>query len=495
MNRSSSRWYRRASFNALVLILLASGVLAAGAWLTWAFRPRAELGAKAALYALPLVIMDLTREETTAVPGAADAAVNRFRHLPTLANPRFRAVVRPNVDTIYSTAWLDLAAEPVLMTLPPSNGRYFMIQCMDAWTNVFADPGIRTLGNKGATYAITGPDWHGSLPEGVTEIRAPTRMVWVLGRVYVRDQADLPAARAYQQQLDIRPLSRSSDASFRSAYPHPAGRNAKRPIMMDLLKSIGPEAFFERFMKLTVANPPAPQDAQFIKDVLEPLGLAPGKPAGWESIGYFNRRALAFALERVLDRLADRTSLERQRMVTPSGWSGMSEKTPQGSYGTNYPVRAAVAVLGLGANLRADAVYFNASGDGNGKRLDGGKHYHLTFAAGKAPPERGFWSVTLYDDKGYLVASPIGRYAIKSGDDLVYQPDGSLVIYLQPDDPDRIIAPTGFPHRGASPLSSLYGPIGPRKRCWRADGSRPPWCQARVRRGWARTTSASCANC
>ena len=78
--------------------------------------------------------------------------------------------------------------------------------------------------------------------------------------------------------------------------------------MMDLLKSIGPEAFFERFMKLTVANPPAPQDAQFIKDVLEPLGLAPGKPAGRESSGYFNRRALAFALERVLDRLADRTS-------------------------------------------------------------------------------------------------------------------------------------------------------------------------------------------
>src|SRR5262249_39649338 len=113
---------------------------------------------EAAMYALPLVIMDLTREQFFADPMAADATPNRFLHIPILGNPSFRSVVRPNVDTLYSTAWLDLSTEPVVMTLPPAHGRYYLVQCMDAWTNVFAAPGIRTLGDQGARYAIVGPD-------------------------------------------------------------------------------------------------------------------------------------------------------------------------------------------------------------------------------------------------------------------------------------------------------------------------------------------------
>ena len=150
---------------------------------------------EAAMYALPLVIMDLTREQFFADPIAAEVTPNQFLHIPILGNPSFRSVVRPNVDTLYSTAWLDLSREPVVMTVPPSNGRYYLMQCMDAWTNVFAAPGIRTLGDKGARYAIVGPDWKGPLPTHVEVVRAPTPMVWVLGRIYVRDPADLSAAR------------------------------------------------------------------------------------------------------------------------------------------------------------------------------------------------------------------------------------------------------------------------------------------------------------
>jgi hypothetical protein len=260
-------------------------------------------------------------------------------------------------------------------------------------------------------------------------------MVWVLGRVYVRDQADLPAAQAYQKQLDIRPLSRLNDASYVSANPHPEGPNAEGPTMMDTLQKIGPQVFFERFMKLTAANPPAPQDAQFIRNVLEPLGLSVGKPKAWKSFDYLDRRALAMGLQSVLDELKNRASLEQQRPLTLTGWSSMDGNLSQGSYGTNYLARAAVAALGLGANLRSDAMYFNASIDGDEKRLDGSMKYHLTFAAGNIPPARGFWSITLYDDKGYLVANPLARYEIDSGSNLVYERDGSLEIYFQPDDP------------------------------------------------------------
>ena len=424
------------SISVLVLIL-GLGIYGEKVWSLPAEHPSIKLATEATLYALPLVIMDLTREETFANSVAADAMPNRFFHKPILGNASYSAVVRPNVDTLYSTAWLDLTTEPVLMTVPPSNGRYFMIQCMDAWTNVFADPGIRTLGNKGTRYAIVGPNWLGRLPKGVKVIHAPTRMVRVLGRVYVRNQADLPAARAYQKQLDIRPLSRLNDTSFKSAYPRLDDKDVESPIMIDILQRLGPQSFFERFMKLTVANPPGPQDTQFIKNVLEPLGLTPDKPIAWESINNLNQHTLTVGFEQVMNVLKNRESLEQHHRSTLNGWSGVTDidNFPNGNYGTNYRFRAGVAVFGLGANLREDANYLNASVDQNGNRLDGSKRYYLKFNAGETPPVWGFWSITLYDDKGHLVANSFDRYAIKSGEDLVHEPDGSLVIFLQPNDP------------------------------------------------------------
>jgi hypothetical protein len=400
-----------------------------------AMTSHAELAAQAALYALPLVIMDMTREQFFANPAATVATPNRFFHIPILANASFRAVVRPNVDTLYSTAWLDLASEPVVMTMPPSNGRYFILQCMDAWTNVFAAPGIRTLGNTSAAYAIVGPDWHGQLPENIAELRAPTQMVWVLGRIYAHDQADLLAARAYQKLLDLRPLSLLHDASFQPTYPHLQEPPATPRGMIETLKEIRPDAFFERFLRLIEANPPAPQDAPFVKDVLGPFGLMPGQLKNWSSLDGENRQVLAMGLEQVVDELTSPVSPAWHRPLTPNGWSGTDSKPWQGNYGTHYQARAAVAVLGLGANLRKDAIYLNASIDSKGKRLNGSKQYYLTFAAGNLPPARGFWSVTLYDNTRYLVANPLSRFAIRSGDKLVYEPDGSLRLILQPDDP------------------------------------------------------------
>lgn len=395
---------------------------------------RAKLAMQAALYALPLVIMDLTREATFA--RLTSATPNRFFHVPILANASSRMVIRPNVDTLYSSAWLDLDVEPVVMTMPPSNERYFILQCMDAWTNVFAAPGMRTLGNTSATYAIAGPEWHGSLPEEAVELHSPTPTVWVLGRIYVRDQADLPAARAYQRQLDLRPLSRLHDASFLPAYPRLQQQHSvQRLTMMETLQQLGPQAFFERFMHLIVSNPPASQDAQFIQNVLEPLGLAPGQSQTWEHLNETGRHALATGLRQALEGLTSRASLQRHHLLTPTGWSRPASDYPQGNYSTDYQARAVVAALGLGANLRADTIYLNTCVDAKENRLDGSQQYCLTFEAGNLPPAQVFWSVTLYDETGYLVANSFSRHAVRSGDSLVYEPDGSLVLFLQSDDP------------------------------------------------------------
>ncbi|HEX3759729.1 MAG TPA: DUF1254 domain-containing protein [Kofleriaceae bacterium] len=389
---------------------------------------------QAALYALPLVIMDLTREQFFADPLGAEVTPDRFLHIPILGNPSFRTVVRPNVDTLYSTAWLDLSAEPVLLTVPPGDGRYYLIQCMDAWTNVFAAPGIRTLGNRGATYAIVGPDWHGPVPPQAEVVRAPTPMVWVLGRIYVRDPDDLAAARAFQNRIDLRPASHAGDAAYQASMPRRRAQGT-RPVMRDLLRGLGPAAFYERFARLAAANPPSPADPTFVRDVLAPLGLAPGAPLTWPALDAAARGALAGALDRVLTTLSDPAQRRKASTVTPTGWSSLAPGLGQGSYGTGYAARAGVAMIGLGANLRIDAIYINASVDAAGQPLDGSKRYRLRFTAGQAPPVHAFWSVTLYDEQGYLIANPAERYAVKSGDPLAPEPDGALVIDLQPDDP------------------------------------------------------------
>jgi hypothetical protein len=369
------------------LLQLASGLIitvlaSAGFTVTEQIMPsRVHLAERAAIYALPLVIMDLTREQFFANPIAADATPNRFYHIPVPGNARFQPVVRPNVDTIYSSAWLDLSTEPVVLTVPSSHGRYFIVQCMDAWTNVIADPGIRTLGNKSARFVLTGPDWHGPSPAGMAEIHSPTRLVWVLARVYYRDRLDLPAARAYQRQLDIRPLNHLNDRGFHPAGPRNTRTDAGSPTMLEKLKHLGPEAFFDRFLNLTVGNPPTPQDEPFVREVLDSLHLRPGEPRARREMEASDLLALSQGFEAVMDLLSSSTLNDLQSRRTPTGWSGMDEKAAQGEYGTNYWRRAVVAVFGLGANLRVDAMYLNVTVDGNGDRLERRKAIPLDVCA------------------------------------------------------------------------------------------------------------------
>ena len=391
-----------------------------------------RFAARATLYALPLVVMDLTREQMLEYPGVKP---NRFVNRPVLANAFSRTVVRPNVDTLYTSAWLDLSEGPMILTLPPDHGRFYVVQCMDAWTNVFADPGTRTLGDRPMKYAIVGPDWHGSLPPGMEGIHAPTRMVWVLARIHVANRDDLAPARRFQSQLDIRPLSRLHDPLFHSIYPRARSRPVKRPPMLTVLKRMGAEAYFDRFRRLERANPPVPPDPRFDSRVLKALGLDRGDsglaPLNWREKRRVLTAGYALALQ-MLSRPDRLQSLLRRPQV--NGWI-MPGTGPQGVFGTHYVARAVVSLLGLAEGLRADALYFKAVVDVDGKQLDGSRRYHLTFLPRQTPPVHAFWSLTAYDDHGYLVANPYDRYGIGSGDPLTGQPDGSLVIYLQPDPP------------------------------------------------------------
>lgn len=157
---------------------------------------------QAYLYAFPLVIMDATRTASTNTRTATSnkAPINQFIHAEKLADATTRAVVTPNVDTIYTQAFLDVGAEPMIYGVPQTD-RFFNVQVLDAWTNtaaVLETPGL---------YAITRADWQGELPEGVQRIDVPTTMVWTIARIVLSGQEDLPNVRAIQDKMQLMPLS------------------------------------------------------------------------------------------------------------------------------------------------------------------------------------------------------------------------------------------------------------------------------------------------
>lgn len=383
------------------------------------------LSAQIFVYAYPLVLMDVTREVMSArVPA------NTFSHKRSFPDATFTDVVSPNADTLYSTAWLDLSGGPVILSLPDTHGRYYLMPLMDAWTNVFASPGKRTAGTKKAIYAVTGPMWNGILPPGVTEIRSPTEMVWLIGRTQTNGKQDYAAVRRLQDQYRLAPLSALQRGG--KARPKPAEVMLPEAVPVDVetppveqVAAMDAQAFFTRFAELLPANPPAAADAAMVESIKK-FGIVPGKP--------FSVTALEPSTARAVQEGATTALAGIVAMAKRGGGEGDGKWTVHrdlGNYGTAYGKRALVAWVGLGANLPADALYPSTRVDAAGKPLNGANRYVLHFNKGQMPPSMAFWSLTLYNDKQAFVANPLNRYAIGDRDRLRYNRDGSLDIYIQ----------------------------------------------------------------
>jgi len=379
------------------------------------------LSAEVFTYAYPLVLMDVTRELMS-----VHTPPNTFSHKRTFPDPTFTEVVSPNADTLYSTAWLDLSKEPVILSLPDSGGRYYLMPMMDAWTNVFASPGKRTTGTRRGNFAITGPGWQGPLPKGVTEIKSPTSMVWLIGRTQANGTHDFPAVHRIQDQYRLTPLSAWPGGARRApekAAPRTLIDTQTSPV--DQVAAMDAQAFFSRFASLLPANPPAPEDAPMVEKMRR-MGIEPGVPFKTTVMEPSTARAVQEGATAAL-----RAITQNARRGNADAGNGWVMHRDLGKYGTNYARRAAVAWVGLGANLPEDAIYASTRTDADGRPLDGDASYVLHFDKNQLPPARAFWSLTLYNQRQAFVDNPIGRYAIGSRDRLRYNRDGSLDIYIQ----------------------------------------------------------------
>lgn len=372
------------------------------------------------LFGYPLVMTDETRQ-TSPYP------VNTIQHLRSFPDHTFRNVVRPNVDTLYSIIWLDLADEAMVLTLPDSQDRYVLMPMLDAWSNVFASIGTQTTGPAGGSYVIAGPNWAGDVPEGLPLYRSPTTLAWMVGRIFAGGPEDFIGAHAYQDGMQLRTLS-----DFKNNVPMAPQPN--RPMtsvdIKQKIKDMPAAAFFSKLESLMESNPPAASDAPFLEGVWRPLMAKSPSPED---------------LQTGKDKAYKRLALIEKFVSRGKGWSGLDMSIPLGAYGTDYQLRGIITHVGFGANEAVDAIYPNTTRDQKGKPLHSSKNYIVHFTKDELPPVNAFWSMTLYDDEGFLVENSLNRYALGTQSELAYNVDGSLDIYVQSMPPNAGLSSNWLP--------------------------------------------------
>ena len=377
-----------------------------------------ELAEKAYIFGYPLLVMDATMKKMTAPEAEGPSLIDRFSHMPSFPDYTFTDIVSPNADTLYSIAWLNLKDRPIILELPEMGGRYYVMQFLDGWTNDFISLGSRTTGSQAGVFLITGPQWQGEIPQGMSQVKAPTNMVWILGRTQTNGEADYEAVHAIQAQYRLKPLT-----AFKAPVAGPDKDPATPPERVEALSA---QEFFARLNLLMLDNPPAPADQAFLSE-LTALGIGPGLKFDLTALPESTAQAIEKGRDAGLAHLRGLSSASFG--TTSQGWSLAADHI--GDYGTDYEFRAFIARFGLGANLREDAVYPSTKTDSDGRPLNGGANYAIHFAAGQLPPVRAFWSVTLYDQNQHLVQNPINRYASGDRDPLVFEADGGLTLYIQ----------------------------------------------------------------
>jgi hypothetical protein len=381
------------------------------------------------IYGYPLVTMEMTRRVITnaTAPTGTRAPMGQLVRMREYPNASFRDVTAPNADTLYTTAFFNVAKEPWVLSIPDMKGRYFLMPMLDGWTEVFQVPGTRTTGTSAQTYAITGPGWVGTLPAGINEYKSPTSIVWLLGRIYCTGTAeDYAAVHALQDQFKLVPLS-----SYGKTPIPPTGQvdpsiDMKTPVR-DQVNRLDTIAYFTLLSNLLKANPPSEADAPALAKFAK-IGLVPGKDFDATKLkADFVKRIPGIAQDRIMLQYKVNRDLKDN-----NGWA-FTTKT--GLYGTDYLMRALITAIGLGANRPQDAVYPVSQKDADGNAYDGANRYVIHFDKGQAPPAKGFWSITMYDSNYFFVANPLNRYSISARQNPKYNADGSLDLYFAKDSP------------------------------------------------------------
>ncbi|AWX56234.1 DUF1254 domain-containing protein [Brevibacillus brevis] len=374
-----------------------------------------SVGVDAYIYGYTLVEMARTMQTYT-----EKTPLNTFHHDKLLADASFRDFVTPNNDTLYSSAWLDLSKGPQVLRYPKID-RYFTLQMMDAYSNSFHYIGGSNLDDyQGGKVVIVGPEWKGKLPSDVEVIRAPTDMLWLLGRTSVNGEKDLPNVYKIQEEYTLAPLD---------AKQKPGSIHLPKIQLGDF---DDPSKFYPLLAQLMKLNPPPQKDEAFLSK-LEFIGLD-------YQAGTFHANNDPVVMEGLTKAVKDAKEIIKNSMSilqrpNNGNWRVNNERV--GIYDTYYLNRAMIAKRGLAANTAKEAVYATTRVDSDGNPLVGQKKYVIHFEKDQIPQTKSFWSLSIYDSDNHFINNPMNRYSIGDRTEgLKYNEDGSLDIYIQSTPPE-----------------------------------------------------------
>ena len=289
------------------------------------------LAREAFVFGLPLVYIAVQADTATNVarPEGARAPLNQFAHFRQLPDASDQVVVGLNVDTLYSLAVLDLSDGPLVLSVPEMGDRYWLMQMIDAWNNVPHVPGTRTVGGKGGDFAIVGPGWTRSLPAGAEDLRMPTNLALIGGRIALSGPAEYDAVHAVQDRVPLMPLEAwGTDWTPPDDVPVQPGVDAKTPVPRQVL-AMTPETFFARLNTLLVANPPYEADAPEMERIAR-LGIGPGAEFPWASFDADLQQAINEGVE------AGNQAVHDQEAHLGDHVNGWQITLDMGRYGTRY---------------------------------------------------------------------------------------------------------------------------------------------------------------
>jgi hypothetical protein len=404
----------------------------------WRAEYASAAGVMAFIYGFPYIYNAKLRHDWVTQPRNPEfvpyAAVNHFWHASHLMDASYRDGGCPNNDTLYSSAWVDLRDEPVILSHPDMDDRYFTFELVGFGSDNFDYVGQRVTGSKAGDFALCGPDWSGKLPPGVQAVaRPPTPWVWILGRTLVDGTADAANVQALQAQYKLTPLSLWGKPG--------AVAPERRDVYAPAEAATDPLGPWKTLNAMLAENPPPAYHEVLLRQVAR-IGIGPGLDV--EAQPDSVKQALARAAKTAMTLLTQQF-LSGSWATIVNGWRYPPPE--EGRFGDDFLRRAAdQSLAGITANDPAEAVYLVNFDDADGAALAPGGRYELRFDASALPPVDAFWSLTAYTKDMNLIINDAHRYSV--GDrtaGLNQDRGGGLTIYLQPGSPGSGREPNWLP--------------------------------------------------
>jgi hypothetical protein len=379
------------------------------------------------IYGLPIVMNYAVMYEYSVDKnsGQYKAPFNQIKNEPRVFTYKDTAVITPNSDTPYSMLWLDLRAEPIVLSVPAiEKGRYYSVMLCDGNTFNYGYIGSRATGSEPGDYLVVGPDWNGPTPPGIKKVFQSTTQFSVAAyRTQLFNPEDMPNVEKAQAGYGVQPLS-----TYLKQPAPPAAPAIDFPkANSELVK----KNFFE-YLDFALQFAPAGPEERQIREKLARIGVGSGKTFNFKDLPLEHKLEVGLGMKDG-EAKVEKYLASGQKEV--NGWQIGSWFGNREFYSGDWLKRAAAAKGGIYGNDAVEAVYPMTKALANGETLDGSKsNYSITFPAGQLPPVDAFWSVTMYDGKTQLlIENPINRYLINTPmlPTMKKNPDGSLTLYIQ----------------------------------------------------------------